>query len=73
MYMDVHYDEEQQITIENFISYYINKYRGFGHLNSEKDYQAELKEDKDGKLHEFALIGYEFEKQNHDKRQLEKK
>jgi hypothetical protein len=32
LYMENNYDEEDQITIENFISYYMNKYRGFGHL-----------------------------------------
>jgi hypothetical protein len=27
-YIDRNYDEEQNIIIENFMSYYINKYRG---------------------------------------------
>jgi hypothetical protein len=28
-YIDKNYDEEQNIIIENFMSYYINKYRKF--------------------------------------------
>jgi len=28
VYMDKNYDEEEQLIIEDFISYYINKYRG---------------------------------------------
>lgn len=57
-YMDNNYDEEEQITIENFISYYMNKLRGFGHCNCEYTYQDELKNDINGKLHKFAIIGF---------------
>lgn len=32
-YIEINYDEEQQIIIENFISYYINEYRKFGKYN----------------------------------------
>lgn len=71
-YVEDNYDEEEQIIIENFISYYINKYRGFGHLNCESTYQDDLKLDSTGKLHQLALIGFEFEKQNTDKRKLKK-
>lgn len=69
LYMENNYDEEEQITIENFISYYINKYKGFGHYNCEDVYQDELKNDINGRLHEFAMIGFNFEKINHEKRQ----
>jgi len=62
LYMDRNYDEEEQITIENFISYYMNKHNGFGHLNCEAEYQDALKNDTTGKLHEFAMIGFNFEK-----------
>jgi hypothetical protein len=37
------YDVEQQITIENFMSYYINDYRGFGKRNCKYTYNDELK------------------------------
>jgi hypothetical protein len=63
-YMDNNYDEEEQITIENFISYYMNKLRGFGHHNCEYTYQDELKNDINGKLHEFAIIGFNLLKKN---------
>ena len=62
LYMENNYDEEEQITIENFMSYYINKYTGFGRHNCEYTYQEDLKNDTSGKLHAFALIGFEFEK-----------
>lgn len=71
-HMENNYNEEEQITIENFISYYINKYKGFGHRNCEKGYQDELLNDINGKLHKFALIGFNFEKNNYDKRKLKK-
>jgi hypothetical protein len=62
IFMENNYDEEEQIIIENFIAYYINKHRGFGHYNCEYSYQEELKNDINGKLHEFAIIGFNFEK-----------
>lgn len=62
--MENNYDEEDQLIIEDFISYYINKYRGFGHKNCECTYQESLKYDISGKLHQFAVIGFEFEKKN---------
>jgi hypothetical protein len=68
LYMENNYDEEEQITIENFISYYMNKYRGFGHYNCEDTYKAELKNDINGKLHAFAIIGFNFEKNKHDEK-----
>jgi hypothetical protein len=58
LYMDNNYDEEDQITIENFISYYENKRNGFGHYNWESAYQEALRNDTTGKLHEFAMIGF---------------
>ena len=72
VYMEQNYDEEQQITIENFISYYINIYRGFGSKNCHETYQDDLINDLNGDLHKFALIGYEFEKKIHDERKLKK-
>jgi hypothetical protein len=56
------YNEEDQITIENFISYYINIFNGFGKANCEITYKESLNNDKTGELHNFALIGFEFEK-----------
>jgi hypothetical protein len=66
------YDVDQQITIENFMSYYINKYRGFGKRNCKYTYDNELKNDTTGELHKLALIGFEFEKQIHDEREYKK-
>ena len=66
IYMDNNYDEEEQITIENFISYYMNKLRGFGHKNCEYEYQDDLKNDINGKLHEFAIIGFNLLKKNYE-------
>jgi hypothetical protein len=66
------YDVDQQITIENFMSYYINKYRGFGKHNCKYTYDNELKSDTTGELHKLALIGFEFEKKMHDEREYKK-
>lgn len=71
-YMDNNYDEEEQITIENFISYYLNKLRGFGHNNCESTYQDELKNDVTGKLHGFAIIGFNLLKKNDESKRLKK-
>ncbi len=57
-YMDNNYNEDKQIIIENFISYYLNKLRGFGHYNCEYTYQKDLINDINHELHEFAIIGY---------------
>ena len=72
LYMENNYDEEEQITIENFMSYYINKYTGFGRHNCEYTYQEDLKNDTSGKLHAFAIIGFEFEKKIYDEREYKK-
>jgi hypothetical protein len=66
------YNLEQQITIENFMSYYINEYRGFGKRNCKYTYNNELKSDTTGELHKLALIGFEFEKKIHDEREYKK-
>ena len=66
VYMDNNYDEEKQIIIENFISYYMNQLRGFGHNNCELTYQDELKNDINGELHEFAIIGFHLLKKNYE-------
>jgi hypothetical protein len=73
LFMDDIYDEEQQITIENFISYYMNKFKGFGHLNCEETYQDELKNDINGKLHEFAMIGFNLLKKHNEMYKLKTK
>jgi len=72
-YMESNMDEEDQITIENFISYYMNTYKGFGKKNCEMTYQEELKNDENGKLHEFALVGVSFEKKIFDEKRKIKK
>ncbi len=71
-YIENNYEEEEQLIIEDFMSYYINKYRGFGKKNCEETYKDNLNEDKTGELHKLALIGFEFEKKIHDERQLKK-
>ena len=65
-YLDDNYDEEEQITIENFISYYMNKLRGFGHHNCEYTYQDELNNDINSKLHKLAIIGFNLLKKNYE-------
>jgi len=56
------YTEDEIVTIMNFLSYYDNAERGFGHRNDERLYQSERREDVDGKLHEEALKGFELHK-----------
>ena len=68
LYMEDNYEEEDQLIIENFISYYINVYKGFGRYNCESTYQEGLKNDMNGQLHKFAIIGFNFEKKNYDER-----
>lgn len=72
IYMENNYDEEEQLIIEDFMSYYINQYRGFGHVNCETTHQENLQIDIDGHLHKFALIGFEFEKKKHNDRENKK-
>jgi hypothetical protein len=67
-YIENNYDEEQQIIIENFMSYYINEYRNFGKYNCKHIYDEDLQNDKTGELHKLALIGFVFEKKIHDER-----
>jgi hypothetical protein len=71
-YIESNYEEEQLITIENFMSYYINEYRNYGKYNCKYSYNDDLKEDKTGELHKLALIGFEFEKKIHDEREYKK-
>lgn len=68
-YIECNYDEEQQIIIENFISYYINEYKKFGKYNCKDTYYDDLKSDTTGELHKLGVIGFEFEKKIHDERQ----
>jgi hypothetical protein len=69
-YIEKNYDEEQNIIIENFMSYYINKYRK--KYNCESTYNDDLKNDITGELHKLALIGFNFEKKIHDEREYNK-
>jgi hypothetical protein len=69
-YIEKNYDEEQNIIIENFMVYYINKYRN--KYNDKDLYKADLKDDVTGELHKLALIGFEFEKNIHDDRKYKK-
>ena len=69
-YIEKKYDEEQNIIIENFMAYYINKYRN--KYNDEDLYKADLEDDETGELHKLALIGFEFEKNIHDEREYKK-
>jgi hypothetical protein len=69
-YIEKNYDEEQNIIIENFMAYYINKYRN--KYNDEDLYKADLKDDVTGELHKLALIGFEFEKNIYDEREYKK-
>ena len=71
-YIENNYDEEEQIIIENFMSYYINEYRGFGKHNCKYTYNDGLKNDKTGQLHKLSLIGFAFEKKIHDEREYKK-
>ena len=71
-YIERNYDEEQNIIIENFMAYYINKYRKFGKYNCEYTYHDDLKNDETCELHKLALIGFEFEKKIHDEREYKK-
>ncbi len=61
-YIENNYEEEDQLIIEGFISYYINRFRGFGKRNCECTYQDNLQRDATGKLHNLAVIGFDFEK-----------
>ena len=71
-HIESNYDEEQQIIIENFMSYYMNDYRKLGKYNCKYTYQDGLKSDTTGELHRLGVIGFEFEKKLHDKRKCKK-
>lgn len=71
-YIQSNYEEEQQLIIEDFMSHYINEYRGFGRYNCKITYDENLKNDKTGELHKLARIGFEFEKKRHDERETKK-
>jgi hypothetical protein len=72
VYMENNYDEEQQLIIEGFMSYYINEYNGYGKQNCKQSYEEDLNNDKTGELHRLALIGFEFEKKLSDQRKWKK-
>jgi hypothetical protein len=67
-YIEHTFDEEQQITIENFISYYMNEYRKLGKYNCKSTYEESLKSDTTGELHRLGVVGFEFEKKMHEER-----
>ena len=69
-YIEKNYDEQENIIIENFMTYYINKYRK--KYNDEDLYKADLKDDTTGALHKLTLIGFEFEKNIYDEREYKK-
>lgn len=71
-YIERNYEEEEIIIIENFMSYYINEYRGFGKRNCKYEYNDDLKNDKTGELHKLSLIGFEFEKKIYNERVYKK-
>jgi hypothetical protein len=71
-YIESNYEEEEIIIIENFMSYYINEYRGFGKRNCKYEYDDDLKNDKTGELHKLSLIGFEFEKKIYNERVYKK-
>jgi hypothetical protein len=62
LYIENNFDEEDQLIIEGFISYYINRFRGFEKRNCECTYKDNLKCDNTGELHNLALIGFNLEK-----------
>jgi hypothetical protein len=72
LYIEDKYEEEQQLIIEDFMSYYINEYNGYGKQNCKRIYQDNLFRDTTGELHRLALIGFEFEKKREDERRLKK-
>lgn len=61
-YIEEKYSEDEQIIIENFISYYINEFKGFNKHNCRFTYEESLSLDKTGELHKLALLGVEIEK-----------
>jgi len=69
-FVESNYEEEEIIIIENFMSYYINEYRG--KYNCKQTYNDDLKNDKTGELHKLSLIGFEFEKKIHNEREYKK-
>lgn len=71
-YIETNYEEEEQLIIEDFMSYYINEYRGFGGHNCKHTYRSNLHSDKTGELHKLALIGFEFEKMKVNERKNKK-
>ena len=71
-YIESNYEAEEIIIIENFMSYYINEYRGFGKRNCKYEYDDDLKNDKTGELHKLSLIGFEFEKKIYNERVYKK-
>lgn len=61
-YIENNYEEEEQLVIEDLISYYVNEYNGFGKQNCKLTYKENITYDKTGELNKLALIGFEFEK-----------
>ncbi len=54
------YTEEQIISIENMLSYELNKRRGFGKRNDEECYRRERGSDVGNKLYAEAMYGLDL-------------
>lgn len=66
------FDQADQLVIEYFITYYMNEYKGLGEKNSPLTFHQCKRYDATGKLHHFALMGFEFEKKIYHEQQKEK-
>lgn len=71
-YVENNYEEEEQLIIEDLMSYYINEYRGFGRFNCLYTYKENIEKDKTGELHRLSLLGFQFEKKREDDRNKSK-
>lgn len=57
------YDIEQQIIIEDFLSYFENEYCGYGHHNDQNLYRENKETDSSGELFAVAQKWFSFTKQ----------
>ncbi len=54
------FTEEQIMSIDNMLSYELNKRRGFGRINDEELYREERESDHEEKLYAEAMYGLEL-------------